>query len=82
MQLANLILMAYRNNRQYTERLVTGTDKLNPADFFSDQLWVNTGILLSRTTPAITTDAPASGCTAGCGIPSQRSSHCSDPGPV
>lgn len=41
MLLANLILIAYLKNRQYTERLVTGKDELNQADFFPDQLSVN-----------------------------------------
>lgn len=41
MLLANLILIAYLKNRQFTERLVTGTDELSQAHFFPDQLAVN-----------------------------------------
>ena len=41
MLLANLILIAYLKNRQFTERLVTGTDELSQAHFFPDTLAVN-----------------------------------------
>ena len=41
MLLANLILIAYLKNRQFTERLVTGKDELNQATFFPDTLAVN-----------------------------------------
>jgi hypothetical protein len=41
MLLANLILIAYLKNRQFTERLVTGKDELSQANFFPDALAVN-----------------------------------------
>lgn len=41
MRLANLILIAYLKNRQFTERLVTGKDELNQATFFPESLAVN-----------------------------------------
>lgn len=41
MLLANMILIAYLKNRQFTERLVMGRDELKQKDFFPDQLSVN-----------------------------------------
>jgi hypothetical protein len=41
MLLANMILIAYMKNRQFTERLVMGRDELKQNDFFPDHLSVN-----------------------------------------
>lgn len=41
MLLANLILIAYLKNRQFTERLLTGKDELSQANFFPATLAVN-----------------------------------------
>ncbi|MFN9622073.1 MAG: lipase family protein [Cyanobacteriota bacterium] len=41
MLLANMILIAYLKNREFTERLVMGRDELKQKDFFPDHLSVN-----------------------------------------
>jgi hypothetical protein len=41
MLMANMILIAYLKNRQFTERLVMGRDELKQKDFFPDLLSVN-----------------------------------------